>query len=100
MKLSEAIAALERGEEVEYLLPATKEWCKFEFDTIDSWKIRELREFKFRLKPKPKEVWLNIYSKASFTHDTEEEARKANFIYGYKYGPGARVAVKFREVVE
>ena len=51
----------------------------------------------FRVKPKPMEIWVNIYSNGQFClHDTKEEAERLASI-----GTSARRdAVKFIEVIE
>lgn len=93
MKLSEAIAALERGEEVEYI-GAINSWRPLTFDS--GFMLGKAKDYQFRLKPKPVEpvtVWLNFYPDQAFVHTTKARAERDADIHA------SRIAVPFREVV-
>lgn len=95
MKLSEAILALERGEEVEYAdySRTNTHWFSFtkEFSSIPVCRAFDLQ---FRLKPKPpKEIWVNVYENDFVAHVTKDQAERE------AKGGVIRTAVKFREVV-
>jgi len=92
MKLSEAIAALERGEEVEF--SRDDEWLTFSENT--RFDLIAAKSHKFRIKPKPVDpatVWLNFYPDQVFVHTTKARAEREADIHAF------RIAVPFREVV-
>lgn len=94
MKLSEAIAAIERGEEVEYKPKGHNKWFRFGFDVLDSWSIKNTLEFSFRLKPKPVEIWVNFYEQGvCYIYHSKTDAINS------KTDKASREAVHFREVV-
>lgn len=95
MKLSEAIAALERGEEVEVKRKDRDVWHIF--DGLTAYHPRDAAYYyQFRLKPKPVEpmkVWVNFYPERMLVHTSKEIAER-------DVGSAAsRIAVPFREVV-
>lgn len=94
MKLSEAFAALERGEEVEYI-GAIDSWRPLTFDS--GFMLGKAKDYQFRLKPKPVEpvtLWVNFYFTGSVcAHPSKESAECA------KFPSSSRIAVPFREVV-
>lgn len=99
MKLSEAIAALERGEEVEWKEKDKKEWVTFDklvFDEITTiWLFDQLSTIlEYRLKQKSMEIWLNIDENGAFwVHESKESAKKFASL------TAKRIAVHFREVI-
>lgn len=87
MKLSEAIAALERGEEVEF--SRDDEWLTFSENT--RFDLIAAKSHKFRIKPKPITLWVNFHPDRMFVHVSKEIAER-------EAGPSALgIAVPFRE---
>jgi hypothetical protein len=96
MKLSEAIAALERGEEVEGKHEDWDEWCNFLKCVYFSFHSIQ-KHFCFRIKPKPVEtmkVWVNFYANGvTYAHTNLDKVKKS------ASSEATRIAVPFREVV-
>lgn len=95
MRLSEAIAALERGEEVEYYNSIS--WVSFTLGNTNC--ISSLINYEFRLKPKPMDIWVNVYEDGYTSGWTTKEKAYNAAMKPLFSGVVKRVAVLFREVV-
>lgn len=94
MKLSEAIAALERGEEVEY--KASKNYW-FPLTDTSGFTVGSAINWQFRLKPKstdPLKLWVNIYDHGFLAYDCLDHAK-----VGASSTRTSRIAIPFHEVV-
>jgi hypothetical protein len=84
-KLLPVIEAYANGEIIEYGSAGFNRWTEVEFATFDE-------KFDYRIKPKPLELWLNVYpNRVTGVHPSQESAYQ-NCL------PGGRT-VHMREVV-
>lgn len=68
------------------------QWCSI---TSPEWRFNFENE-EYRLKATPKEIWVNEYSYFIIGHRNREDAMRS----GHHAEVTARIAVKYREVVE
>lgn len=94
--LSEAIAALERGEEIEFSDKDMIHWYSICLDDLLDFKKEDYRKSTFRIKQKPMEIWVNISKDPDgfdYIYTSEKAARDDS------RPEDKRVAVHFREVI-
>ena len=92
MILSEVVDHVSRGEKVEYFDESTNSWEDFD---LDLWGLSAARSLTFRPKPKPLELWINVWDNGyTLSYRTKEKAERQ------KNNRVVRVAVHLREVIE
>lgn len=67
----EVMEAYDRGEEVQHSHAGRGDWTDFT-NTTPSWLWHGVNEY--RIKPKPREWWVNIYQGRQCWHSTKESA--------------------------
>lgn len=96
LKLSEAIAALERGDEVEYRESEYFKWSDWKIN-LKAQSLYIATKCQYRLKPKPMVIWVNFFdANTGYAFASKERAATEGDILASSY---LRTAVKFREVV-
>ena len=86
----EILQAMKAGKKIQYSNPEREHWANY-----ISMSLPNFQHFLYRIKPEPKEIWVNEYATGDpVVHSTEKDARKCAL-------PGVhRVAVRYREVIE
>ena len=68
-KLLPIIEAFANGEDIQ--IKASDKWLTWESYSFDS-------KSEYRIKPNPREWWVNVYDKGSVIHETKESARSGS----------------------